>query len=119
MGFARRVFLSSGLYGVLIMAPQFFLPYGGTNPEMYYGFVGAVFAWQLTSLLIAREPARLRPVMLPSGLGKAIFGAAVVALWAQGRAPAFLLAFAAIDVLFALLFLEAWRRTRPAPALFS
>jgi hypothetical protein len=109
--FAKAVFNVSGIYGVLIMAPQFFLEKGSPNPELYYGFVGAVFAWQLASLIIARDPARFRPIMLPSGLGKLIFSAAVAALWSAGRAPAFLLVFAAIDVAFAALFLESWRRT--------
>ena len=111
MVFARRVFATSGIYGVLIMTPQFFLENGSPNPELYYGFVGAVFAWQLTSLIIARDPARYRPIMLPSGLGKLIFSVAVLALWAAGRVPAFLLMFVAIDLTFAALFLESWRRT--------
>lgn len=110
MNFARRVFLTSGIYGVAIMVPQFFLEPGGPNPELYYGFVGAVFAWQLASLIIARDPRRYRAIMLPSGLGKTIFGVAVFALWTAGRVPAFLLAFVAIDLGFAALFLESWRR---------
>ena len=111
MDFARRVFRTSGVYGVLIMAPQFFLENGSPNPELYYGFVGAVFAWQLASLVIADDPVRFRPIMPLSGLGKLIFSVAVLALWAAGRAPAFLLVFVAIDLTFAALFLESWRRT--------
>lgn len=114
MRFAKTVFTISGIYGTLIMAPQFFVPFGGTNPELYYGFVGAVFAWQLASLVIARDPARYRPIMLPSGLGKLIFSVAVVALWAAGRVPAFMLVFVAIDLSFVALFLESFRRTEVA-----
>ena len=114
MDFAKRVFTTSGVYGVLIMTPQFFLEPRTSTPELYYGFVGAVFAWQLASLVIARDPARYRPIMLPSGLGKVIFSVAVLWLWALGRVPAFLLAFVAIDLAFAALFLESWRRSAGA-----
>jgi hypothetical protein len=109
--FAKRVFTTSGVYGLLIMTPQFFREPGAAAPELYYGFVGAVFAWQVTSFIIARDPARYRPIMLPSGLGKLIFSVAALALWAAGRVPAYLLAFVAIDLAFAALFLESWRRT--------
>jgi hypothetical protein len=109
--FARRVFTTSGVYGLLIMTPQFFLEPRTSTPELYYGFVGAVFAWQLTSLIIARDPARYRPIMLPSGLGKLIFSVAVLGLWTAGRVPAYLLTFVAIDLAFAVLFLKSWRRT--------
>ena len=118
MSFARRVFATSGVYGLILMTPQFFLD-PGPRPELHYGFVGAVFAWQLASLFIAGDPLRYRPIMPVSGLGKVVFSVAALALVGQGRAPAFLLGFAAIDLLLAALFLVAWRRTRPAPALFS
>ena len=46
MTFARRVFLTTGLYGVIVIAPQFFLEKSVTpavsHPEQYYGFLGAV-----------------------------------------------------------------------------
>lgn len=113
MRFAKTVFTISGVYGLLIMTPQFFLEKGGPSPELHYGFVGAVFAWQLTSLIIARDPARYRPIMLASGLGKLIFGTAVFSLWMAARVPAFLLVFVAIDLGFVALFLEAWRRVKP------
>ena len=116
MTFARRVFLTTGIYGILILAPQFFVPTTNPQPELYYGFLGAVLAWNLTYLLIARDPARYRPLMLLGSLGKANFAIAAAVLWALGRSPAFLLAFAAIDAVFVALYMESWRRTAPAPA---
>ena len=41
---------------------------------------------------------------------------ATAVLWFQGRVPASLLAFAAIDAALVALLLESWRRTPPAPA---
>ena len=116
MTFARRVFLTAGIYGILILAPRFFVPTTNPQPELYYGFLGAVLAWNLTYLLIARDPARYRPLMLLGSLGKANFAIAATVLWALGRSPAILLAFAAIDAVFVALYMESWRRTAPAPA---
>ena len=53
--FARRLFLFAGIYGVLVVAPLFFLedqigklnPPAITHPEFYYGFVCVTFAWQI------------------------------------------------------------------------
>jgi hypothetical protein len=120
MTFARRVFLAAGLYGLLVTAPQLFLegrtsqefPPGITHAEFYYGFVGAVLAWQVAFLLIASDPARYRPLMLASLIEKLVFTGAVPVLVAQGRASPLLLAFAAVDLILAVLFFEAWRRTR-------
>ena len=53
--------------------------------------------------------------MLVGSLGKTLFAAFVTVLWAQGRVPAFLLAFAAIDLGIVVLYLESWRRTAPVP----
>src|SRR5262249_1624463 len=72
MKFARYVFLIAGVYGLLIIAPQYFLeervgtdyPPAVTHPEYFYGFVGVTLAWQVLYLVIASDPVRYRPVML-------------------------------------------------------
>jgi len=116
MTFARRVFLTAGVYGILIIAPQFFLSTSNPQPELYYGFLGAVLSWNAAYLLIASDPARYRSLMLLGSLGKTIFAVAAAILWFQGRSPAFLLAFAAIDLGIVALYIESWRRTAPVPA---
>ncbi|RPH42459.1 MAG: hypothetical protein EHM91_09355 [Planctomycetota bacterium] len=117
MTFARRVFLTTGLYGVIVIAPQFFLERSVTpavtHPEQYYGFLGAVLAWNIAYLVMAGDPARYRPLMLVGSLGKVLFSAFLTVLWFQGRVPSFLLAFAAIDLGIVTLYIEAWRRTAP------
>ncbi len=124
MTFAGRVFLAAGLYGLVVTAPQLLLeaktsrefPPGITHAEFYYGFVGGVLAWQGAFLLIGFDPARYRPLMLASLIEKLTVTGAVPVLVAQGRASPLLLAFAAVDLILAALFLEAWRRTG-APAI--
>jgi hypothetical protein len=118
MIFARRVFMVAGIYGLLSLVPMYFLerqvmerlPPALTHPEFYYGFVGVALAWQLLFLLVAREPERLRPVMLPAVVEKLGWGIGVLVLVAQGRIGTFFVPAAAIDLLLAALFVVAWRR---------
>jgi hypothetical protein len=118
MIFARRVFRTAGIYGLVVTLPQLFLErlaHGDARPDIYYGFVGTVLAWQVAFLLIGRDPVRYRPLMLVSLIEKGVFAVAVPILYLQGRVPGPLLVFAGIDVILGLLFIEAWRRTTPPP----
>ena len=93
MIFARRVFNLAAIYGFVSLIPMFFLerrlmermPPALTHPEFYYGFAGVALAWQVLFVFIAREPARLRPAMLPAVLEKLSWGVAVLALVAAGE----------------------------------
>jgi hypothetical protein len=116
MKFARIVFLVAGIFGVLVIAPMFFLedylnrqyPPPVTHPELYYGFAGTVFAWQLVYLLISRDPVRYRPMMLLAIVAKASFAGAVYVLSAQGRVAGTTAVGATIDLVFAVLFACAY-----------
>src|SRR5512133_135989 len=84
--FARRVFLLAGIYGLVVLLPQYALvdrigrdtPPPITHVEYFYGFVGVAIAWQLCFLAVARDPVRLRAVMLPAVVEKLAFGVPVV-----------------------------------------
>jgi hypothetical protein len=118
MRFARWVFLLAGLYGLAALTPQYFMeakigrdnPPEITHPEYFYGFVGVGVAWQVAFLIIARDPARFRTVMIPGMLEKVAFGVATLALCYQGRTPALVGGFAVIDLLWATLFMVAFDR---------
>jgi hypothetical protein len=120
MNFARWVFRIAGVYGLLVMLPQYFLegqigrdyPPPITHPEQFYGFVGVVVAWQVAFLVIAQDPARYRTMMLPAVLEKATFGVAVLVLFLQQRVAAVFVGFAAVDLVLGVLFLTAWWRCR-------
>lgn len=117
--FASRVFLVAALYGILVLAPQYFMetrvgidfPPPITHPEHFYGFIGVALAWQFAFLVISRDPARYRLMMLPAILEKLAFGIAAPVLFMLGRAPAVIAAFGAIDLTLALFFFLAWRST--------
>ena len=126
MKFARVVFWVAGIWGVVVITPLYFIfdligkqdPPAITHPGFYYGFAGCALAWQIAFLFIAREPVRLRPMMIPSVLEKFTFGVAVVALVMQGRMHSGDLVFAATDLTLGV-FVVAFVMTKEsrAPAL--
>ena len=120
MRFAKVVFYVAGIYGLLNLVPQYFMeekfgadfPPPISHPEFYYGFLGVAVAWQVLFLMIARDPTRLRPAMLPGVLEKLSFGIATLVLYVEGRMPGMVLVFGVIDLIFAGLFVAAYRATR-------
>src|SRR3954447_5838557 len=119
MGFARRTFLIAGIYGLVALLPMYFLegrigrdtPPPITHPEFFYGFLGVAVAWQAAFLVIARDPVRFQPLMLPAVLEKATFGLAAIALWLGGRLAAPMLIAGLIDLTLGVLFTVAYLRT--------
>jgi hypothetical protein len=121
MRFAKVVYWVAGIWGLLVITPLYFMfdligrkdPPAITHPGFYFGFVGVALAWQIAFLVIARDPARMRPMMIPSMLEKFSYGLAVVVLVMHGRMHRSDLVFAATDLLLGLLFVMAYVGTRP------
>ena len=76
-----------------------------------YGFIGTASVFQLVFWIIGGDPSRYRALMPVTVLEKLVFGVPVALLYAQGRAPAFLLPFGVIDLMLGLGFFLAWRAT--------
>jgi hypothetical protein len=119
MKFAKFVFWGAGIWGVLVLTPLFFIfdligrqdPPAITHPGFYYGFVGVALAWQFAFFVIAKNPVRFRPMMIPSVLEKLGFGIPVIVLYTQRRIGAGDLALGCIDLLLGALFLVAFGAT--------
>jgi len=122
MTFAKRVYALAGIYGLLVLTPQYFteaqtgrdFPPPITHPEFYYGFVGTALAWQLAFLVMATNPARYRALMPATILEKLGFGVATVLLFAQDRLSGFVTAFGGVDLLLGVLFAAAYVKTSGA-----
>lgn len=84
MKFDKTVFYIAGVYGLIVLAPQYFweekngsdFPTAITHLEYYYGFIGAAPAFQILFLIIARNPERYRAAMIPAMIEKFSFGIA-------------------------------------------
>jgi hypothetical protein len=119
MKFAKFVFYLAGIWGLLIITPLYFIfdtigikdPPAINHPGFYYGFAGTAVAWQIAFLVIARDPIRLRPLMIPSMIEKFAYAIAIVTLVMQGRTNRRDLVFAATDGLLGLLFIAAYATT--------
>lgn len=124
MNFSRWLFRLAGIYGLMVLVPQYFMeeqlgrtyPPLITHPEYFYGFLGVAVAWQLAFLLIATDPIRYRLFIIPAILEKVSFGVAVVVLYAQHRVSTALLGGGTVDLVLAILFLCAFWRSAPKNA---
>lgn len=123
MIFAKWVFRLAGIYGLLVLAPMYFMekqinldyPPAITHPEHFYGFIGVGIAWQVLFLVLSSDPARYRLMILPAFLEKATYSIAVIWLFAQQRVASMVLGFALVDAALGVLFLVAfWRIGRSA-----
>jgi hypothetical protein len=118
--FARIVYLAAGIVGLLEIVPLYFAetyinrnqPPAITHPEFYYGFLGVTLAWQVVFLVIARDPLRFRPLMPVSWIEKGLYPLAVWLLVSAGRTHRDMLGAAALDVVWLVLFVFVWLRTR-------
>lgn len=124
MKFAKIVFWIAAIWGVLVLVPLYFIfdligqkdPPPITHPAFYYGFVSLGLAFQVVFLVIARDPVRLRPMMIPSVLEKFGYSATLLALYLQNRLHPQDAALGGVDVLLGVLFLAAFFKTSNSKA---
>jgi hypothetical protein len=118
MKFSRWLFRIAGIYGLIVLMPQYFMermvgeqtPPAITHPEYFYGFIGVGIAWQIAFLIMSQDPIRFRPMIIPSVIEKYSFGISAIALYFQQRLPPILIGAAIIDLVLGTLFIVAWRR---------
>jgi hypothetical protein len=122
MKFAKIVFWIAAIWGVLVLTPLYFMfdmigqkdPPPITHPAFYYGFVSLGLVFQIAFIVIARDPVRLRPMMIPAVLEKFGYGTTLLVLFLQNRLHPQDLALGGIDMLFGVLFLAAYFKTSSA-----
>ena len=102
MKFARWLFAVCGVYGIVALAPLYFMetklgkdyPPAITHAEFFYGCIGVALAWQVAFFVICVDPRRFRPMMLVGVLEKLGYGVPAVVLYLQGRSPPLLFSLA-------------------------
>ena len=119
MGFARWVFRVAGIYGIVVVAPMFFLESrlapGAIHPVHFYAWVSLNLTWQVLFLVVSTDPIRYRPMMVVSVLEKASAVIVIPWLYLSGRVGGMWLGAAGVDLVFAALFIASYRVTRPQP----
>ncbi len=119
MKFAKVVFWTAGIWGILILTPLYFMfgligrqdPPPITHPQFYYAFVSVAMVWQFVFFVIATDPARFRPMILMSVFEKLSYVLTVGVLYLRGlTTPArsiTALPDAVLAVFFVLAFIKA------------
>ena len=119
MKFAKYVFYAAGIYGLIVLVPQYFLeektgldyPPAITHAEYYYGFIGVALAFQIVFLIIGGNPSKYRAMMIPSIIEKFSFAIAVVVLYMQYRVAPMMLGAGLIDLVLGILFVFSFVKT--------
>jgi len=117
--FAKIVFWIAAIWGVAVLVPHYFMldmigrndPPPITHPEFFYGFVGVALAFQLVFVVIAGDPVRHRPLMIPSMFEKFSFVATMVIMVMRGSIHSVSLVVAAPDALLGIMFVIAYFKT--------
>lgn len=86
-------------------------PPAGNQPEYYYGFIGVAVAWQIAFFVLAKDPVRYRPLMIPAIIEKASFGIAVMVLFVLNRVSLPRLGAGLVDLILGTFFVVAYLRT--------
>jgi uncharacterized membrane protein YuzA (DUF378 family) len=119
MRFAKIVYRIAGIYGFIVLLPQYFLedktgrdfPPPITHSEFYYGFIGLALTWQLLFLLLSTDPVRYRLMMIPSMFEKVVFVVPVLILYSQQRVSGTIVAVSMVDLVFGVLFVISYFKT--------
>ena len=122
MRFAKLVFIGAGVWGIVVLTPLYwlvdvtgreYLP-PANHPQFFYGFLSVAMAWQIAFLVIGSDPARFRPLMIPSMIEKAGFIVTLAVLYGRARIPALDASAGIPDLVLCVLFGAAFVRTRPS-----
>ena len=107
MKFAKWTYLVAGIYGLRIPLPHFLEMQNGidyppplNHPEYYYGFIGITVALQIAFIIISRDPAKYKLLILCINIvEKYTYVIATIVLFLQSRVAATVLAVGLIDTI--------------------
>jgi hypothetical protein len=119
MRFAKFVFTGAGVWGLVVIAPLYFLldisgreyAFPTSYPHFFYGFLVVTTAWQIAFMVIGSNPARFRPLMIPAVIEKLGYVVAVALLHGSEYISNAEAMTAAPDLILGVLFIAAFLKT--------
>lgn len=121
MRFAQIVFTVAGIWGIVVLAPFYWLvdvtgrAYDPPTayPHFFYGFFAVALAWQIAFLVIGSNPRRFRALMIPAVIEKFGYVATLAVLYGHERIAQVDAMAAVPDGLLGLLFIVSFVKARP------
>jgi hypothetical protein len=122
MRFAKYVFITAGIWGIVVLTPLFWLvdvtgrryPPPADYPQFFYGFLFVAMAWQIAFLVIGANPIRFRPFMIPAIIEKLGYVSTLAILYSQSRISSIDTQPILPDLLLGILFIASFVKTRTA-----
>jgi hypothetical protein len=109
--FASRVFLFAAIYGFIAGSTLFLTNAPDPHRLLYFAFGGIVLVFQCVFVVISRDPARYVALMPLCILEKLSFGVPAPIFYARGQTDLNMALGGAADLVLAVLFFLAWRKT--------
>ena len=112
--FASRVFLFAAIYGFIAGSTLFLTDAPDPHRLLYFAFGGIVLVFQCVFVVISRDPARYVALMPLCILEKLSFGVPSLIFYSRGQAEQSMALGGAVDLVLAVFFFIAWRKTARA-----
>jgi len=114
--FAKKVFLIAGVYGLMALVPQYFMegrlslrfPPPLTHPEHFYGFIWRGDRMAVRVLYNCAGCSAFAQLHVTCGIGETFLRCSHLGALREGLVTVPVLCAAAIDLLFAILFILAY-----------
>ena len=110
--FASRVFLFAAIYGFIAGSTLFLTDAPDPHRLLYFAFGGIVLVFQCVFVVISRDPARYVALMPLCILEKLSFAVPAPIFYARGQTDLNMALGGAADLVLAVFFFLAWRKTR-------
>ena len=112
---ARYIFLTSAIYGILVLTPQLFRESAFStvdaplsHPEFFYGFFLIALAFQILFIVISIDPVRYRQTMIPCFIEKSGHAISCIVLYGQHRLEREVFFTSMGDVVMLILFIYSY-----------
>ena len=120
--FARYTYFAAGIFGLVLAIPVAYAALFDASETMQspigtgffiYGFLAQFLAWQVLLFVLAADPMRFRPMMIPAFLAQVV--EPLNSAWLYFYGHRIWIPASVAFLILAILFLTSYWRTRPQP----